>query len=79
MSTTLTIDTLRNRTAAFAKKFAGCQLDESSRNMLIECAKLDWSEISPAIFGSLFQPSCTLMMKPPKPKNAVSLAHIWLR
>ncbi|MDO9214593.1 MAG: hypothetical protein Q7U23_12255 [Methylococcales bacterium] len=32
-----------------------CYFDESSRNTLIECAELDWSEISPAIFGSLFQ------------------------
>ncbi|SJM89259.1 Uncharacterized adenine-specific methylase MJECS02 [Crenothrix polyspora] len=32
-----------------------CYFDESARNTLIECAQLDWSEISPAIFGSLFQ------------------------
>lgn len=25
------------------------------RNILIECAKLDWSDISPAIFGAMFQ------------------------
>jgi|WetSurMetagenome_2_1015567.scaffolds.fasta_scaffold10215_3 hypothetical protein len=34
---------------------AECYFDEMSRNTLIECAKLDWSEISPAIFGALFQ------------------------
>jgi len=34
---------------------AECYFDETSRNTLIECAKLDWSEISPAIFGALFQ------------------------
>ncbi|MEY4768570.1 MAG: putative adenine-specific methylase [Pseudomonadota bacterium] len=32
-----------------------CYFDEESRNLLIKCAKFDWSEISPAIFGSLFQ------------------------
>lgn len=29
--------------------------DEDARTTLIECAKLNWSQISPAIFGSLFQ------------------------
>jgi hypothetical protein len=29
--------------------------DESTRKLLLDCAQLDWSEISPAIFGSLFQ------------------------
>jgi len=32
-----------------------CYFDEAARNTLIECAQLDWSEISPAIFGALFQ------------------------
>ncbi|MEI6746781.1 MAG: DNA methyltransferase, partial [Methylococcaceae bacterium] len=32
-----------------------CQFDEASHQQLIKCAKLDWSDISPAIFGSLFQ------------------------
>jgi hypothetical protein len=32
-----------------------CCFDQDFRNMLIECAQMDWSEISPAIFGSLFQ------------------------
>lgn len=32
-----------------------CQFDSTSRQLLVDCAKLDWSEISPAIFGSLFQ------------------------
>lgn len=41
--------------ALFEGTLAQCYFDESSRNTLIECAKLDWSEISPAIFGSLFQ------------------------
>jgi type I restriction-modification system DNA methylase subunit len=39
----------------FAGTLAECYFDESSRNTLIECAELDWNEISPAIFGSLFQ------------------------
>ncbi|MDP3009558.1 MAG: hypothetical protein Q8N30_10900 [Methylococcales bacterium] len=41
--------------ALFEGALAECYFDESSRQMLIECANLDWSEISPAIFGSLFQ------------------------
>jgi type I restriction-modification system DNA methylase subunit len=41
--------------ALFEGALAECYFDESSRLMLIECANLDWSEISPAIFGSLFQ------------------------
>jgi len=41
--------------ALFQGSLSHCQFDEHSRAMLIECAKLDWSEISPAIFGSLFQ------------------------
>jgi type I restriction-modification system DNA methylase subunit len=32
-----------------------CQFDSTTRQLLVDCAKLDWSEISPAIFGSLFQ------------------------
>lgn len=39
----------------FEGNLAHCEFNETGRNMLIECAKLDWSEISPAIFGSLFQ------------------------
>ncbi len=41
--------------ALFEGSLSHCQFDESSRAILMECAKLDWSEISPAIFGSLFQ------------------------
>ena len=39
----------------FAGNLAECCFDEDVRKTLIECAKLDWSQISPAIFGSLFQ------------------------
>jgi hypothetical protein len=39
----------------FKKNLRVCHFNETSRNTLIECAKLDWSEISPAIFGALFQ------------------------
>lgn len=39
----------------FEKNLRVCHFNETSRNMLIECANLDWSEISPAIFGALFQ------------------------
>ena len=39
----------------FAGTLAECCFDEAARKSLIDCAKLDWSNISPAIFGSLFQ------------------------
>ncbi|MFZ2727329.1 MAG: DNA methyltransferase, partial [Methylococcaceae bacterium] len=39
----------------FDGQLAYCQFDEQLREILFACAKLDWSEISPAIFGSLFQ------------------------
>ncbi|MCX7099530.1 MAG: hypothetical protein NTV43_16680 [Methylococcales bacterium] len=41
--------------ALFAGTLTHCELDQTARDTLIECASLDWSEISPAIFGSLFQ------------------------
>ena len=41
--------------ALFKDNLAPCYFDEAGRKTLIECARLDWSEISPAIFGSLFQ------------------------
>jgi len=63
-------DTIRSKIRAFPehlKQFpyingslfegcmATCYFDEQMRNLLLNCAKLDWSEISPAIFGTLFQ------------------------
>lgn len=41
--------------ALFQDALAQCYFDEAVRNTLVECARLDWSQISPAIFGSLFQ------------------------
>ena len=41
--------------ALFEGNLKPCYFNESTRNTLIECARMDWSEISPAIFGSLFQ------------------------
>jgi type I restriction-modification system DNA methylase subunit len=41
--------------ALFEGGLSPCYFDEATRNTLIECAEMDWSEISPAIFGSLFQ------------------------
>jgi type I restriction-modification system DNA methylase subunit len=41
--------------ALFEGNLKPCYFDEATRNTLIECAQMDWSEISPAIFGSLFQ------------------------
>lgn len=39
----------------FKEVLAQCYFDESARNRLMECARFNWSQISPAIFGSLFQ------------------------
>lgn len=41
--------------ALFQGGLSPCYFDEATRNTLIECAQMDWSDISPAIFGSLFQ------------------------
>lgn len=41
--------------ALFEGCMATCYFDEQMRALLLDCAKLDWSEISPAIFGTLFQ------------------------
>jgi restriction-modification enzyme MmeI-like protein len=41
--------------ALFAGALARYYFDEAARQTLLECAKEDWSEISPEIFGSLFQ------------------------
>jgi hypothetical protein len=41
--------------ALFEGGLSPCYFDEATRNTLIECANIDWSDISPAIFGSLFQ------------------------
>lgn len=41
--------------ALFSGKLGRHYFDETSREILLECAREDWSEISPEIFGSLFQ------------------------
>ncbi|MFM8332267.1 MAG: DNA methyltransferase, partial [Candidatus Methylumidiphilus sp.] len=41
--------------ALFKAPLAPCYFDAAARQTLIECARLDWSQISPAIFGALFQ------------------------
>jgi len=41
--------------ALFKGDLEDCYFDKEARDTLIECCELDWSEISPAIFGSLFQ------------------------
>ena len=41
--------------ALFQDALAQCYFDEAVRTTLVECAHLDWSQISPAIFGALFQ------------------------
>jgi len=39
----------------FNNRLRIASFDSSMRHQLLECASLDWSRISPAIFGSLFQ------------------------
>lgn len=39
----------------FAEKLDTPSFTSEMRNILIDCCELDWSNISPAIFGSLFQ------------------------
>lgn len=39
----------------FNGRLAPCYFDDVARNALIACAEIDWAEISPDIFGSLFQ------------------------
>ena len=41
--------------ALFEERLAPVQFNEKMRAKLIECIKFDWSEISPAIFGAMFQ------------------------
>jgi hypothetical protein len=39
----------------FAEKLGFDDLNRDMRNSLLACTRFDWSQISPAIFGSLFQ------------------------
>ncbi|MGB2974501.1 MAG: DNA methyltransferase, partial [Phycisphaerae bacterium] len=39
----------------FAEKLGFADFNRDMRNALLACARFDWSRISPAIFGSLFQ------------------------
>lgn len=39
----------------FSKSIESCDFDSDSRKALLKCCELDWSEISPDIFGTLFQ------------------------
>lgn len=39
----------------FSERLAIADFDSRMREMLLECCALDWSRISPGIFGSLFQ------------------------
>jgi len=39
----------------FAERLPIAYFDRDMRKLLIECSQLNWKEISPAIFGSLFQ------------------------
>ncbi|MEI9970382.1 MAG: type IIL restriction-modification enzyme MmeI [Terracidiphilus sp.] len=60
-------------------------LDQKMRDMVLECTSLDWSRISPAIFGALFQ---SIMDKKarrnlgahytPKPTSSKPCSHFFL-
>lgn len=39
----------------FAENLPLASFDSEMRNLLLDCAVLDWGKISPAVFGSLFQ------------------------
>lgn len=39
----------------FEERLTTADLNKKMRDALLDCCKLDWSKISPAIFGSLFQ------------------------
>lgn len=39
----------------FAEHLPSASFDTKMRNQLLDCCALDWSRVSPAIFGSLFQ------------------------
>ena len=39
----------------FEQHLSVASFDSTMRRMLLDCCKLDWGQISPAIFGSLFQ------------------------
>lgn len=39
----------------FEEQFSVASFNSDMRNILIECMSFDWSKISPAIFGSMFQ------------------------
>jgi hypothetical protein len=39
----------------FKGRIAPCYFDSAARRALMDCANIDWSQISPDIFGSLFQ------------------------
>ena len=39
----------------FAERLSFASFNTKMRNTLLECCQLDWSKISPAIFGSMFQ------------------------
>ena len=41
--------------ALFEERLAPVKLDEKMRKTLIECIQFDWNDISPTIFGAMFQ------------------------
>lgn len=41
--------------ALFAERIAPAAFDNAMRTILIDCCEFDWGEVSPAIFGNLFE------------------------
>lgn len=41
--------------ALFAERIAPASFDNAMRTILIDCCEFDWGEVSPAIFGNLFE------------------------
>ena len=49
----------------FAENLPTASFDSNMRQALLNCCYIDWSQISPAIFGSMFQS----VMNPKEPRN----------
>lgn len=56
----------------FEERLQSAYFDSGMRQIILECCKLDWGEISPAIFGSMFQ---TVMEEDGKNKRREIGAH----
>lgn len=59
----------------FAANEAVPEFNGSARKLLIDCGSLDWSEINPDIFGSMFQASSGRYRPTCKLRSALHLSH----